>query len=98
MATGGVLDEVEVGDKYKGSVVTMMDIEVVDGPKKYHVKRQISLENGAVMSDEYWKDKVVNGKKPVSGRVTKPVKKAKDPDQKAKARAKAKALMAQRGK
>jgi hypothetical protein len=95
------LDEVEVGKKYQGSIVTMIDQEVVDGPKKYHIKRRISLENGALLSDEYWREKTAGGKKYESGRKSlEPTSKPKAPkdetDHRGAARAQARKMMAQR--
>ena len=51
------LDDVEINDKYHGSVITMVDEDIVDGPEKYHIKRVVSLEDGAKIIEEYWKEK-----------------------------------------
>ena len=61
--SGGHLDDVEVGEEYMGSLVTMIEQDVADGPEKYHIKRKINLADGTQMKDEYWREKSPGGKK-----------------------------------
>lgn len=65
--TEGFLADIEIGEEFHGSIVTLIDQEVNDGPEKYHIKRKINLANGTQMKDEFWREKKKGGRKYETG-------------------------------
>jgi hypothetical protein len=102
MAAGG-LEDLEVGHKHFGSMVTRIKQEVKeDTDEKFHILRWVTLRSGAVLKEEYWVTKGAKGgedqKKYSSGEssIDPSLLEADETDGKGAARAKARALMEQR--
>eukprot|EP00980_Cylindrotheca_fusiformis_P030132 scaffold24439_cov230-Cylindrotheca_fusiformis.AAC.1 len=50
--------DLELGQEYFGSIVTKVQVDIIkDNETQYKIKRTVTLRNGVVLLEDYWRSK-----------------------------------------